>query len=76
MTSLQLKAQIIERISKIQDFSILKSIEDYLDLSSKTMILSDDLIADIEDSKKEIENGNYIENSQLKKNIAQWLNEK
>jgi hypothetical protein len=76
MTTIELKKVLIHRISEINDVSFLKAIKTILDSKTETEILS--LTAEqrfeIIESKKEIENGQFIEQDLLNKKVTSWLN--
>ena len=78
MTAIELKTLLIHKISEIDDISFLKALNTILDSKTETGViqLSQDQINDIMDSKKEIENGLFIESSALDKEVRQWLNAK
>ena len=72
MTTFELKNLLIHRISEISDVSFLEAIKTILDSKSESNILSltieqrDEILA----SKKEIEQGLFIENTALEKEIS------
>jgi hypothetical protein len=78
MTTIELKNILIHRISEINDVSFLKAIKTILESKTETEIITltteqrDDIMA----SKKEIEQGMFIGNQDLEKEISVWLNEK
>lgn len=76
MTTIELKKVLIHRISEINDISFLKAIKTILDSKTETEILS--LTAEqrfeILESRKEIENGQFIEQELLDKKVTNWLN--
>ena len=78
MTTIELKNLLIHRISEISDVSFLEAIRTILDSKSESNILA--LTAEQRDeilvSKKEIEQGFYIEDTALEKEILGWLNAK
>ena len=78
MTAIELKTLLIHKISEINDVSFLKALNTILDSKTEAGViqLSQDQINDIMDSKKEIENGLFVESSALDKEIRQWLNAK
>ena len=78
MTTLQLKNALIQRISEIEDKSFLEAIKTILDAKSESKIinLTPELTDEIMASKKEIEQGLFIENDSLEKEIEEWLYEK
>jgi predicted transcriptional regulator len=78
MTAIELKNILIHRITEIEDVSFLKAINTILDSKTNNEILTlsnaqrDEIIA----SKKEIEQGLFIEHDSLDKEIKGWLKEK
>ena len=76
MTAIQLKTLLIHRISEINDVSFLRALKTILDSKTETGViqLTQEQLDDIIASKKEIEQGLFIENSALEKEIKQWLN--
>ena len=78
MSTLELKNALIQRIAEIEDKSFLEAIKTILDTKaeSKTLRLTPEIANEIMESKQEIENGLFIENDVLEKEIEGWLNEK
>ena len=78
MTTFQLKNALIQKISEIEDISFLEAIKTILEVKSESKIISLtlELTKEIMASKKEIEQGLFIENDILEKEIEEWLNEK
>ncbi|MCK4662521.1 MAG: hypothetical protein KAT68_06630 [Bacteroidales bacterium] len=78
MTTIQLKNALIQRISEIKDITFLEAIKTILDAKSESKIinLTPELTNEIMASKKEIEQGLFIENNLFEKEIEEWLNEK
>lgn len=76
MTAIQLKTLLIHRISEINDVSFLKALKTILDSKTETGViqLTQEQLDDIIASKKEIEQGLFIENNALEKEVKQWLN--
>jgi len=78
MNAIELKNLLIHRISEISDISFLEAIKTILDSKSESTTLpltieqGDEILA----SKKEIEQGLFIENTALEKEIDGWLNAK
>lgn len=78
MTSIELKKVLIHRITEINDISFLKALKTILESKTDTEIISltieqkNEIIA----SRKEIEQGLFIENELLDKKISGWLNAK
>jgi hypothetical protein len=75
MTAIELKTLLIHRITEINDVSFLKALKTILDSKTETGViqLTPDQLDDIVSSKKEIENGLFIEHGRLDKEIMQWL---
>jgi hypothetical protein len=78
MNTIELKNILIHRISEINDISFLNAIKTILDSkTSKEMItLTSEQRDEIVSSKKEIEQGLYIDNNDLDTEIQGWLNAK
>jgi len=75
MTTFELKTLLIHRISEINDVSFLKALKTILDSKTETGViqLTPDQLDDIIASKKEIEQGMFVENSVLDIEARQWL---
>ncbi len=75
MTTFELKTLLVHRISEINDVSFLKALKTILDSKTETGViqLTPDQLDDIIASKKEIEQGMFVENSVLDKEVTQWL---
>jgi len=76
MTAIELKTILIHRISEINDISFLKALKTILDskTDSGIMQLTQEQLDEIITSKIEIEQGLFIENNVLEKEVRQWLN--
>jgi len=76
MTAIELKTLLIHRISEINDIPFLKALKTILDSKTESGViqLTPDQLNDIIESKKEIEQGLFIESSVLDKEVRQWLN--
>ena len=76
MTTIELKKQLIHRISEIEDANFLKALKTILDSKLNEGILNptaeqrDEITASREDVKK----GLVIDNALLDKEIKAWLN--
>jgi hypothetical protein len=75
MTVIELKTLLIHRITEINDVSFLKALKTILDSKTETGViqLTPDQLDDIISSKKEVENGLFIEHGQLDKEVMRWL---
>ncbi|NJO89349.1 MAG: hypothetical protein HC831_10595 [Chloroflexia bacterium] len=75
MTAIDLKSILIHRIAEIDDISFLKAIKTILDSKASNEIITltnkqrDEIIA----SKKEMEQGLFIDHDVLDKEIKGWL---
>ena len=78
MTTFEIKKLLIHRIEEINDLSFLNAIKTILDSKVQTQILSltPEQYLEINESKKEVEKGHFIEQSELEKDLAKWLNAK
>jgi hypothetical protein len=74
MTVIDLKTFLIHRISEINDVSFLKALKTILDSKTETGViqLTNEQLNDIITSKKEIEQGQFIENNAFEKEVGQW----
>ena len=75
MTTTELKKVLIHRITEINDISFLKALETILESKTETEILAltieqrNEIIA----SRKEIEQGLFIEHELLDKKVSGWV---
>jgi len=78
MTTIELKKVLIQRIAEIDDESFLEAIKTILDskTQSKMMKLTETQIAEINESKDQIERGLFIEQSELDKEFKKWVTQK
>lgn len=78
MTTIELKKMLLHRIAEINDISFLKAIKTILDSKTESEIitLTPEQRDEIIESKKEIEQGLFIEHEILDKNVSAWLNAK
>ncbi len=78
MTTSELKHILIHRITEIEDISFLKAINKILDSKTNSEILTLSLAQrdEIMASKKEIEQGFFVENEEFDKEMKEWLKEK
>lgn len=75
MTTIELKKLLIHRIAEINDESFLTAIKTILDSKSQSQILNltQTQRNEIIESKKEIEKGLFIDQSELDKDFNKWL---
>lgn len=78
MNTVELKNILIHRISEINDVSFLNAIKTILDSKAinEMMPLSNEQKEEIKASKKDIEEGLYMEHDEFGKEIKAWLKEK
>jgi len=76
MTTIELKKLLIHRITEINDVSFLKAVKTILDTKTNTevLLLTPEQRKEIMESKKEIEQGLFIEHESLDKDVARWAN--
>ena len=75
MTTIELKKVLIHRITEINDVTFLKAMKTILESKTKTEVISltPEQRNEIIESKKEIEQGLYIEHELLDKKVSRWL---
>ncbi len=78
MTTVELKKVLIHRIAEINDVSFLKAIKTILDSKTDTEViaLTPEQRFEIMESKKEVEQGMFIEQEMMDKEVFAWLNGK
>lgn len=76
MTTIELKNILIHKIAEIEDVSFLKAIKTIIDskADNEILTLTTEQRNEIIESKKQIEQGLYIEHEELDKEIKEWLN--
>jgi len=75
MTAIELKKLLIHRIAEINDVSFLNAIKTILDTKteSQTLMLTAEQRQEIQESRKQIEQGQFINQVELDKEISEWL---
>lgn len=78
MTTLELKKYLVKRISEIDDEVFLEAIRTILDSKSESKILSltEELKMEIEESKKQIQQGSFLNQDELDMEFDKWLSGK
>lgn len=76
MTAIEIKKLLIHRIAEINDISFLNAIKTILDSKTQQKIISltQEQTFEINESKKEIKKGLFIEQMELEKDFDKWLN--
>ena len=78
MTTFELKKLLISRIKEIDDTSFLNEIKSLLESKSseKILVLTSEQKNEINQSKREIKEGQFIEQSEIDKSVKRWATEK
>lgn len=76
MGARKLKADLIDRISNIDDEIVLGKVKALLELQDFHLNLSEELLAELEQARISVNNGEVISQEQMDKNVQQWLSEK
>jgi len=78
MNTIQLRQELIHRISRIEDNDFLKAIKTILDYNKKEVFieLTDDQEKEILYASNEGKKGKVIQQSEMDKKVKKWLNEK
>lgn len=78
MTTFELKKLLISRIKEINDTSFLNEIKALLEskTSEKLLMLTSEQQHEINESKKEIKKGHFIDQPELDKAVEKWASEK
>ena len=78
MTTIELKKQLINRISEIDDESFLQAIKTILDSKTQSQViaLTNAQLQEINESKKQVEAGEFIEQDELDQKFNQWKSAK
>ena len=76
MTTIELKKQLIHRISEIEDANFLKALKTILDskLNKGVLNLTAEQKDEIIESREDVKKGLVIDNALLDKEIKAWLN--
>jgi hypothetical protein len=76
MTTIELKKQLIHRISEIEDANFLKALKTILDskLNEGILNLTAEQRDEITASREDVQKGLVIDNALLDKEIKAWLN--
>ena len=75
---LQLKLDVINRITELKEIRVIKEIKKLLDfeLDEEIYVLSQQQQNRIAEARKEYTNGEISSDEEVKKEIEKWLNEK
>jgi len=78
MTAIKLKKLLIHRIEEIDDEAFLYAIKTILDSKTQLQVLNlnNEQRAEITESKNQINEGLYIDQSEMDEEFKRWLNEK
>jgi hypothetical protein len=77
MTTVEIKNILIHKISAINDVSFLKAIQTIVDskVDKKILVLTANQRNEIIESKKEIEQGIFIEHDDFENELKEWFKE-
>ena len=75
ITTLDLKKQLIQRLSEIEDKAFLEAIKTILDSKSQILPLTAEQLAEILKSKDQIDQGHFTSQDQLDEEFEKWVNE-
>lgn len=70
-----LKAELINSINNIQDIEYLKGLNQLVKDKDEVYILSEEQEAAINEGLKDIEEGRYVTDEELNKEVNKWLND-
>jgi predicted nucleic acid-binding protein len=76
MGARNLKADLIDRISNIDDEIVLGKVKALLELQDFQLNLSDEIIAELEQSRISVKNGDVVSQEKMDEKVQQWLSEK
>jgi len=78
MTAIELKKLLINRIAEIDDESFLKAIKTILDSKFQSQVynLTKEQEEEINESKKQIEEGLFVSQDEMNNEFKKWLDEK
>lgn len=78
MTTIELKKQLINRITEIDDESFLQAIKTILDSKTQSQViaLTEPQRQEIDESKKQVEAGEFIGQDELDQKFNQWKSAK
>lgn len=78
MNTIELKQELISRISRIEDVDFLNAIKTILDYNRKEPFieLTKEMELELLTASKEGEKGTFISQSEMDKKVEEWLREK
>lgn len=78
MTAIELKTLLVNRILEINDEAFLKAIKTILDLKSQSeiILLTDEQRSELIESKKQVEQGLFIDQDEMDHAFEKWQSEK
>jgi hypothetical protein len=76
MTAIELKKLLIHRIAEINDESFLNAVKTILDTKSQSQVigLTDEQRSEIIESRNQIEQGFFLEQSEIDNQFNKWRN--
>ena len=78
MNAIQLKQELIHRISRIEDLDFLNAIKTILDYKKKESVLelTNEQEKELLSASKDGRKGNFISQSEMDQKVEEWLSEK
>lgn len=76
MTAFELKKQLIEKISEINDVSFLSTLKTIIDTKKHVLGLTKAQRDEILASQTEVKNGHFVDQAQIDNDFNQWASAK
>jgi hypothetical protein len=76
MTVAALQKRVKKNISWVEDKLVLEKINQLIDETSKVYVLSDYQVKRVEESRKQIERGEFYTQEEMDIKVEEWLKEK
>ena len=75
MTLIELKESLHKKIDGLNDQQFLEYVDEIITNKEEVPVISQHIRDEIEQGRRDIENGDFITIEELKKKYEQWLNE-
>ena len=76
MTVATLQKRVKENISFVEDVAVLEKINQLIDATSKVYVLSEYQIKRLQESREQIERGEFLTQEEMDKKVEEWLKER
>lgn len=75
MSTIELKKNIISKITETEDLNLLEDVVKVLGMQTESQVfkLNEKQRADIEAGRTDIRNGKFLTNEEVEKDLDQWL---